>query len=52
VIIKRAYVIVIPLIETRHPIDPLDKEEPSLPLTVGVKHIRYQSRAARRYTKL
>ena len=43
-VIKRPYVT--PLVRTTHPIDPLHKEEPSLPLTIGVRHIRYQSQGS------
>lgn len=32
----------IPFIEPTHPVSPLDKEEPTLSLMVGIRHFRYQ----------
>ena len=40
VIIERPYVI--PFVGMTHLIDPLHKEEPSLTLMVGIRHIKYQ----------
>ena len=43
-VIKGAYAI--PLVGAAYPINPLHKEEPSLPLAVRVGHVRYQSQGS------
>ena len=43
-VIKRPYTT--PFVETAFPIDPLHKEEPSLPLTIRINHVRYQSQGS------